>query len=232
MLTAQDVENKAFEKAARGYSMEQVDEFLDEIAAELSSLSAENASLKGKMKVLVQKVDEYRQTEDSMRLALLSAQKLSSQIESEAKERADALLADAQQRADAITRETENNIANEQAKLEEAQKATSRFFDHMRTVCQKQIEFYDKLSQMQLVGGPAPAPAQAQPEPEPEPQPEPEPEPEPAAEPEPEPAPQPEAQPEPEPVEEEEEPTRLYPASQKSKKKKRSFDDFSFDDDI
>ena len=232
-MTAQDIQEKAFEKASRGYNMDQVDEFLDELAAEIGSLNAENAALKGKLKVLVQKVDEYRQTEDSMRLALMSAQKFSAQLESEAKERADATVAEAQEYADRITRQAADSIANEQAKLDEAKKATSRFFDHMRTVCEKQIEFYDKLSQMQLVGGESEAEAEPAPE-EPAPQPEPEPAPEPEAEPESE--PELDLVPEPAPAEdipqEEEEPTRLYPAGQKGRKKKRSFDDFSFDDDI
>ena len=241
MITAQDIQEKAFERAGKGYNMAQVDEFLDELAADFEAMAQENAALKGKMKMLVQKVDEYRQTEDSMRLALLSAQKLSAQIEAEARERADALVADAQGYADRMTREINDGMANEEAKLEEAKKATNRFFDHMRTVCQKQIEFYDKLGQMQLIGGEA-----AQSEPQEAPQEEP------AAD---EPGPakpvdveetvrsiadaaaeaaldEPE-QPEEEPEEEDEdEPTRLFPAGGKEKKRKRSFDDFSFDDDI
>ena len=240
MVTAQDIQEKAFERAGKGYNMEQVDEFLDELAADFATLSKENTDLKKKMQVLVQKVDEYRQTEDSMRLALLSAQKLSAQIEAEARERADATVAEAQEYAERLTRQTADNLSNEEAKLEEAKKATNRFFDHMRTVCQKQIEFYDKLSQMQLVGAgarqapeepaPAPAPKRAkasrdadvdkavrsiaasareamQEEPD---------EPEQASL-----------------LDDEEEPTRLYPAGKGQKqKKKRSFDDFSFDDDI
>ncbi len=219
MVTAQEIQEKAFERAGKGYNMDQVDEFLDELAADFTALTKENAALKGKLKVLVQKVDEYRQTEDSMRLALLSAQKLSSQIEAEARTKADSVVADAQQFADRITRQATDGVANEQAKLEEAKKATTRFFDHMRAVCQKQIEFYDKLSQMQLVGAEQPAPA-SEPEPEPEPAPQPDPVPAPA--------------PAPEELPEEEEPTRLYPAGSagQRKKKKRSFDDFSFDDDI
>ena len=232
MLTAQDIQEKAFEKASRGYNMDQVDEFLDELAAAVSSLSAENAALKGKLKVLVQKVDEYRQTEDSMRLALLSAQKLSSQIEAEAKERADSLVADAQEQADRLTRDAQEGIANEQAKLEEAKKATDRFFEHMRTVCQKQIEFYDKLSTMHLVGS-----EQASVE-EPE-----APEARPVRRPEGgraarraaaeavetvQPAAAPAPAEEPQVPQEDGDPTKFYG----QKKKKRSFDDFSFGDDI
>ena len=241
MITSQDIQEKAFERAGKGYNMEQVDEFLDELAADFATLSKENAALKSKMKVLVQKVDEYRQTEDSMRLAFLSAQKVSAQMEADAKEKADAVMAEAQDYANKLKKETEDGMANEEAKLEEAKKATNRFFDHMRTVCQKQIEFYDKLSQMQLIGGEQPkaeepAPAEEAPE-----------EPGPAKpvdvaetvrsiaasaaeaaldEPAPE---EPEEEPAPEAPEEPEEPTRLFG---RNKKKKRSFDDLGFDDDI
>ncbi len=157
MTTAQDVREKTFEKSFNGYNMGQVDEFLDQIAADLSALAKENATLKGRMRVLVEKIEEYRQTEDSMRLALMSAQKMSAQIESEAKEKADAMIAQAKDSADALTRHATDGIANEEAKLEEAKKATAKFFDHMRAVCEKQIAFYEKLSRMDLVGGGAEA---------------------------------------------------------------------------
>ena len=137
MITAQDIQEKAFDRAGKGYNMEQVDEFLDEMAEDFAAMSKENAALKSKMKMLVQKVDEYRQTEDSMRLALLSAQKLSAQIEEDARTKAEATMAEAQDYANRMTREISDGMANEEAKLEEAKKATNRFFDHMRTVCQK-----------------------------------------------------------------------------------------------
>jgi cell division initiation protein len=127
-------------------------------------MAKENAALKSKMRVLVEKVEEYRQTEDSMRLALMSAQKMSSQIESEAQDRADEIVSQAKATAERLTRQATDSIANEQAKLEEAKKATSKFFEHMRVVCEKQIEFYDKLSRMRLVGDDEPAaPAAAAP---------------------------------------------------------------------
>ena len=242
MITAQDIQEKAFDRAGKGYNMEQVDEFLDEMAEDFAAMSKENAALKSKMKMLVQKVDEYRQTEDSMRLALLSAQKLSAQIEEDARTKAEATMAEAQDYANRMTREISDGMANEEAKLEEAKKATNRFFDHMRTVCQKQIEFYDKLSQMQLIGGEQPKAEETPAEPE-EPA-----EPGPAkpvdvaetvrsiaasaaeaALDEPEPAEPEEAPAEPEEPEEAEEPTRLFG---RNKKKKRSFDDLGFDDDI
>ena len=176
-----------------------------------------------------------------MRLALLSAQKMGSQIENDAQAKADAIVAQARENAERLTRRASDGIANEEAKLEEAKKATNKFFEHMRTVCEKQIEFYEKLSRMRLVGeddavSPAPAAAPA------------------SAEPAPAPAKETEVEEtvrsietsavnaaldEPEQTltvdtdipEEEEEPTRRF-GDDAPAKKKRSFDDFRFDDNI
>ena len=61
MLTPQEVSERAFPKASfGGYNMGQVDEFLDILTADYTSLYNENAVLKSKMKVLVEKVEEYR----------------------------------------------------------------------------------------------------------------------------------------------------------------------------
>ena len=162
MITEQDIQEKTFSKASfGGYNMGEVDDFLDELAAEISAMAKENAALKSKMRVLVEKVEEYRETEDSMRLALLSAQKMSAQIENEARQKADAIVAEAKETADRLTRHASQGIANEEAKLAEAKKVTEKFFEHMRSVCDKQIAFYDKLSGMTLVGGETEAAPQA-----------------------------------------------------------------------
>lgn len=77
MLTPQEVSERAFPKASfGGYNMAQVDEFLDLLTADYTSLYNENAVLKSKMKVLVEKVEEYRATEDAMRKALMTAQRM------------------------------------------------------------------------------------------------------------------------------------------------------------
>ena len=71
MLTPQEVSEHAFAKASfGGYNMAMVDEFLDVLTADYTTLYKENATLKAKMKVLVDKVEEYRSTEEAMRKAI------------------------------------------------------------------------------------------------------------------------------------------------------------------
>ena len=56
MITAQDIREKTFEKSRmNGYDMASVDDFLEELAEDISSAQKENAVLKSKMKVLVDK---------------------------------------------------------------------------------------------------------------------------------------------------------------------------------
>ena len=85
MMTPQEVSEHAFAKASfGGYNMAMVDEFLDLLTADYTSLYKENAVLKSKMKVLVEKVEEYRSTEDAMRKALLTAQRMADEMVAEA----------------------------------------------------------------------------------------------------------------------------------------------------
>ena len=90
MITAQDIREKTFDKARiGGYDMASVDDFLEELAEDVTAAQKENAVLKSKMKILVDKIEEYRANEEALNMAVLSAQKLAVQIESEARERQD-----------------------------------------------------------------------------------------------------------------------------------------------
>ena len=89
MITAQDIREKTFATVRRdGYDMDVVDAFLDELANETEVAQKENAVLKSKMKILVDKIEEYRANEEAAQRALLSAQKLAIQIEGDARARA------------------------------------------------------------------------------------------------------------------------------------------------
>ena len=83
MFTPQEVSEKVFPKASfggGGYSMGAVDEFLDALTEDYTALFKENVTLKTKLKVLAEKVEEYRSTEDAMRQTLLTAQKMAAKL--------------------------------------------------------------------------------------------------------------------------------------------------------
>ena len=146
MLTPQEVADHAFVKVTfGGYNMTAVDEFLDELTDDYTALYKENAALKAKMKVLVDKVEEYRATEDSMRKALLTAQNMASTMVSEAEERKETLLADAEMEARAKIGALHDEIVAEQKKLNAMKTATQEFSGRIRTVCEAHLKILDQL---------------------------------------------------------------------------------------
>ena len=152
MLTPQDIREKTFEKAVfGGYDMAAVDECLEEIYEDYSALHKENATLKAKLKVLASKIEEYRESEDAMRMALLSAQKMGAQIEAESKQKADTMVAEAEAQAAKILRDAQTSLANEEARLIEAKRQSAQFFENMRLLCDKQLSFLDHIGEMKIV---------------------------------------------------------------------------------
>ncbi len=147
MITAQDIREKTFEKSRlSGYDMASVDDFLEELANEIAAAQKENAVLKSKMKVLVDKIEEYRAGEETLSSAILSAQKLAVQIEQDARKRADAMLADAERQAQERIGSIEDETKLYERRLAEAKATTAKYFDAVRAVSKAQLAKLDAIS--------------------------------------------------------------------------------------
>ena len=166
MITAQDIREKTFATVRRdGYDMDVVDAFLDELANETEASQKENAVLKSKMKVLVDKIEEYRANEEAAQRALLSAQKLAIQIESDARGRAAAMIADAEKQVQAKISSIAQATKDEENRLAAAKAATARYVAEAKEAFNRQFQALDSVSRGFMPEKPAeepkPAPAPA-----------------------------------------------------------------------
>ena len=157
MLTPQEVSERAFSKASfGGYNMAQVDEFLDVLTGDYTALYNENAVLKSKMKVLVEKVEEYRSTEEAMRKALMTAQRMADDLIREAEEKKADILrraeSDVRGRMDALSSE----VRAEEYRLEQARQSTAGFVEKVRALMAGQEEYLEKLRQLAPAAPPPP----------------------------------------------------------------------------
>ena len=126
MFTPQQIEQIAFSRATfGGYDMQSVDEFLEPLTEDYVTLYKENALLKSKMRVLVAKLEEYRQNEASMKDAIVNAQKTCDHMVKEAEAKCTQMLADANAAAAASAKNSDALIAEESARVEEAKKAAT-----------------------------------------------------------------------------------------------------------
>ena len=169
MITAQDIREKTFEKSTfGGYAMSEVDDFLDELADDLAAAQKESAVLKGKMKVLVEKIEEYRANEEAMKMALLSAQKMAREIESDSQSKADEVIAAAQAQADAITGDIKAKADAEELRYQKAKATATEYLQSMRLLAERQLGLLTGIEEAELTDAaivtPAPAEKKALPQ--------------------------------------------------------------------
>ncbi|WP_298032980.1 DivIVA domain-containing protein [uncultured Dysosmobacter sp.] len=161
MLTPQEVSTHAFTKAVMGgYNMAMVDEFLDELTDDYTALYKENAALKAKLKVLVEKVEEYRATEDSMRATLLTAQRMADSIVREAEGKRDEILAQAESGAQEKVAHYQQELAASEERLKQGRLELAKFIAAAREVCSQELQLLDRLPDLP-VATEQPAPAEA-----------------------------------------------------------------------
>lgn len=148
MLTPQEIQEKKFEKALfGGYDMAQIDDFLDVVLSDYTSLYKENATLKGKMRVLVDKIEEYRAVDEQMRKALYAAQISSREIVTKAQAEADEIRAQARREADAQVGDLGRLVATEEQRLEKAKQEMSGYAERIRTLMSGSLAMLEQIIQ-------------------------------------------------------------------------------------
>lgn len=149
MLTPQEVASHAFSKATLGgYNMAMVDEFLDLLTEDYTSLYNDNAILKNKLKVLSETVEEYRATDNAMRKTLLAAQRMADSIVAEAEEKKSALVRDAEGVAESRIRELQDQIRAEEYRLKVAREATAAYVAQLRAAQARELAVLDELDKL------------------------------------------------------------------------------------
>lgn len=110
MLTPAQIKSHRFQQAGRSsYKMVEVDEFFGEVVDSYEQMFKENAELIRKISRLADKVEEYRNDENNIRDALITAQRMSEQIIREAKDSIEGKIEEAQEKADEIFTEAQTN---------------------------------------------------------------------------------------------------------------------------
>ena len=127
MISAQNVRDVRFTKTMGGYKTAEVDSFLDECADTIDALNRDVEENTRKMQVLAETIVDYRNQEDSIRTALLSAQRMSETVISEANEKAEAIISEAQEKANNIEEESKKAIQAELDELARIQKEVVAF---------------------------------------------------------------------------------------------------------
>lgn len=168
MLTPQEIQDQKFEKAVfGGYDMGQIDKFLDAVLSDYTSLYKENAALKAKMRVLVDKIEEYRAVDEELRKTLYNAQIAAKDTVSRAQAEAERIVRDAQFAANRNVTDLQGKITAEEKRLEDAKRQNAAYAEKIRKAMElgiRQMEEVLEMSKTESKAAPAPQPAPAVPD--------------------------------------------------------------------
>ncbi len=105
LLTARDIESKFFSRGMRGYSVNEVDEFLDRVAEDIQEYALRCVDLERSLARVEEQIKEYVNLKDTLQETLLMAQKSAEAKEEAAARQAESLIAEARIRAEQILQE-------------------------------------------------------------------------------------------------------------------------------
>ena len=147
MLTPLDIENKKFSKQMmNGYSVNEVDEFLDELTADYEKLYKETTDSKNKIADMQEEMAKNKNIESTLNNTLIMAQTAAEDVKNLAKQQADNILSEAQANAKQAVTELEQEIALKQKELEDLQKQFDVYKAKMESLLISQLELLKEVN--------------------------------------------------------------------------------------
>ena len=132
MITPQQINEISFDRATfGGYDMKSVDAFLGPLTEDYVTLYKENSLLKSKMRVLVTKLEEYRNSEAAMKEAIAEAQRSCDTMVEETEAKCTQMLTDANAKAEEQLKQAALRIEAENERVEEARRIAAEKIDRL-----------------------------------------------------------------------------------------------------
>ena len=147
MITPLDIENKKFGKQMmNGYSVEEVDDFLDDLTVDYSKNYKEITELKSKVEELTASLNHYKSIESTLQNTLLMAQETAEEVKNVAKQKADQIVNDAKASSEKRVSELNNEITMKEQALEDVKKQFDIYKAKMESLLISQLELLKEVN--------------------------------------------------------------------------------------
>ena len=147
MITPLDIENKKFSKQMmNGYSVEDVDDFLDELAVDYAKVYKELSELRFKVEELENSIEKYKNIEGTLQNTLIMAQTTAEEVKNVAKQQADQILADAKSSVQESVNQLNQELITKQKQKEELTKQFDVYKAKMESLLISQLELLKEVN--------------------------------------------------------------------------------------
>lgn len=147
MITPLDIENKKFGKQMmNGYSVEEVDDFLDDLTVDYSKNYKEISELRSKVDELNASLAHYKTIETTLQNTLLMAQETAEEVKNVAKQKSEQIITDARAAAEKQVNELNNEILAKQKSLDDIKKQFDIYKAKMESLLISQLELLKEVN--------------------------------------------------------------------------------------
>lgn len=101
-ITPMEINNKEFKRSFRGYDIDEVDDFLDQVVEDYEKLFKENGALREKLNSIAEKLEHYTKIEATLQNTLLLAQGAADQAKSNSQKESELIIKNANDTAQKI----------------------------------------------------------------------------------------------------------------------------------
>jgi len=140
-----DINNKEFKRTMRGYSADEVDEYLEKIAEDYEAIYKENTTLKEKISVFQDKLDHYTKIESTIQSTLLLAQNAAEQAKLSAQTEAELIVRNANDSAKRIMDKAHGDVLTVTDEFERTKQEFAKFRSKFRNFMLSQMEMFEAL---------------------------------------------------------------------------------------
>lgn len=144
MLTPLDIHNKEFKRAIRGYDINEVDDFLDEVIKDYEQIYKENLNLKEQIEEFKDDIARYRDLEDTLHNTLVLAQQTAEDVRKNAEKEAELILANARHKGETIITESKEKVIDLQNEHRDLQKKLYQFKAQYKGFLMAQLELIEE----------------------------------------------------------------------------------------
>ena len=147
MITPLDIENKKFAKQMmNGYSVDEVDDFLDDLTVEYEKMFKENAEYKAQVEKLKEDMEHYKAIESTLQSTLVMAQTTAEDVKNVAKQQAEQIINEAKINAEKEVDYLSNQVSLKEKELEDVQKQFDVYKAKMESLLISQLEILKEVN--------------------------------------------------------------------------------------
>jgi len=152
--TPLDIQQRQFRIKFRGFDIQEVDGFLEQIADAFESLQRENNLLREEISALKDEIKEYKEREKTFKLAMLNSQKGIEQMKETARKSAELIITEAEVNAEKILNKAHNRVAQLHEDRIELKRQRMQIESQIRSVLESHTKLLDiRKDEMEAMDG-------------------------------------------------------------------------------